>query len=62
MTGLESRLSALLVEMEQLHEYLNGRINGSRDAEQNLREQADREKQQRRVDPSLLLVAICLLP
>ena len=51
MSGLESRLSALRTEMEQRHEYLNGRINRSRDAEQNLREQADRDQQQRRVDP-----------
>ena len=51
MSGLESRLGALRVEMEQRHEYPNGMINRSRDAEQNLREQADREQQQRRVDP-----------
>ena len=51
MTGLESRLGALRVEMEQRHEYLNGKINRSRNAEQNLREQADRDQQQRRVDP-----------
>ena len=49
--GLETGLRSLRAEMEQRHEYLNDRINRSRNAEQDLRKHAEEGRQRGRIEP-----------
>ena len=49
--AMEAGLQDLRVEMAQRHEYLNERINRSRETEQDLRKRAEREQQRGKAEP-----------